>query len=297
MKDKLRSLLSLSSAERKGALALVVIIAIITGIQAYMTFHSVGDTNINDTLWNHELADFEKQLTLRTGDPQVIDQPGGVSEEYDVPELFRFDPNSVSAVDMKRLGFNSRQIRTLINYRLRGGRFYKSEDLNKIYGMSSALLERLAPYICIPGSVKEEYHLSAGISSVEILDINLADSSEFERLKGIGPVLSARIIRYRSLLGGFYDSQQLKEVYGLEDSVLALVSRHLNADTSALIRLNPNMATEQELARHPYIGKYTAKGIIKYRTKVQTIKSVEELVINGLVTEEEFEKIKHYLRL
>jgi hypothetical protein len=101
MKDKLRSLLSLSSAERKGALALVVIIGMITCIQAYMTFHSSGDTNFNDTLWNQELADFEKHLILRTGNPPETDRPGGLAEEYDVPELFRFDPNSVSAVDMK----------------------------------------------------------------------------------------------------------------------------------------------------------------------------------------------------
>lgn len=275
----------------------MVLIAIITGIQAYMTFHPAEKVHITDTLWNQELADFEKHLTLRNGDLPESDRPGGLAEEYEVTELFQFDPNSVSAVDMKRLGFTSRQIRTTINYRLKGGRFYKSEDLNKIYGLSRALYERLAPYISIPVPVKKEYHPATGISSVEILDINLADTSEFEQLKGIGPVLSERIIRYRSLLGGFYDTQQLEEVYGLEDSVVASLSRYLTADTSVLIRLNLNMATEKELARHPYFGKYKAKGIIKYRTKVQTIKSIEELVINGLLTEEEFEKMRHYLGL
>jgi DNA uptake protein ComE-like DNA-binding protein len=161
--------------------------------------------------------------------------------------------------------------------------------------MSPELFNRLAPYINIPVTAKAEHRREIVSYTIDILDINHADSTEFERFKGIGPVLSQRIIKYRSLLGGFYETQQLKEVYGMEDSVVASVSRYLTADTSAIKRLNLNTATEQELAMQPYIGRYLAKGILKYRTKVQTIKSAEELVINGLVTEEEYKRLKHYL--
>ena len=51
---------------------------------------------------------------------------------------------------------------------------------------------------------------------------------------------------------------------------------------AALIKLNLNTAAEKELARHPYIGKYAAAGIIRYRTEVSGIKNMNELKINGI---------------
>ncbi len=38
---------------------------------------------------------------------------------------------------------------------------------------------------------------------VQIIELNSSDSASLETLPGIGPVLSARIIKYRNLLGGF----------------------------------------------------------------------------------------------
>ena len=47
-------------------------------------------------------------------------------------------------------------------------------------------------------------------------EINAADTLNFRTLKGIGEVLSSRIVKYRKLLGGFYSTHQLTEVYGVE---------------------------------------------------------------------------------
>lgn len=47
------------------------------------------------------------------------------------------------------------------------------------------------------------------------IDLNQADSSQLKLLKGIGSVLSKRIIKYRDRLGGFVGIEQLLEVWGL----------------------------------------------------------------------------------
>ncbi|NDF99641.1 MAG: helix-hairpin-helix domain-containing protein, partial [Chitinophagia bacterium] len=55
------------------------------------------------------------------------------------------------------------------------------------------------------------------------MSLNESDSVSLEKLPGIGPVLASRIIRYREKLGGFYHRSQLREVYGIDDSLYAFL--------------------------------------------------------------------------
>jgi competence ComEA-like helix-hairpin-helix protein len=50
----------------------------------------------------------------------------------------------------------------------------------------------------------------------QAIDINTADSAAWVALNGIGPGFAKRIMTYREKLGGFYQVDQLKEVYGLD---------------------------------------------------------------------------------
>ncbi|NSW93088.1 MAG: helix-hairpin-helix domain-containing protein, partial [Bacteroidales bacterium] len=79
-------------------------------------------------------------------------------------------------------------------------------------------------------------------SPEHLLDINSSDSAQLEALPGIGPVLSARIIKYRNLLGGFTAVDQLKEVYGLPEETFNLISKRLYADTLKIRKININKA-------------------------------------------------------
>jgi DNA uptake protein ComE-like DNA-binding protein len=251
----------------------------------------------NEVLLLKELHSFEQEIAAQND--SFIVPPVFQEESVKPGELFLFDPNSASTGDLRRLGMNDRLIRTLLNYRLHGGRFHQKEDLNKLYGMSPGLYEQLAPYISIRESLisKTESKLSKRIIPIVPVDINKADSAALEKLHGIGPILSRRIIRYRSLLGGFYDTGQLNEVYGLTDSLISEIKVRFYADTTTIIRLNLNLASESELARHPYIGKYTARGIVRYRSKVQRINGINELKLNGLIPTENLEKLKKYLTI
>ena len=42
-----------------------------------------------------------------------------------------------------------------------------------------------------------------------VVELNSADSTTLRRVPGIGPVFASRIVRFRSLLGGFYTVSQL----------------------------------------------------------------------------------------
>jgi len=298
MKEFLRNFFSFSSLERKGVLVLIIIILIIFAINFYLAHHKPENDYREDVALVSELQEFEQQLMLLKKDESKPASAISYEPAF-AHELFYFDPNQVSSFDLRRLGLNDRVIRNLLKYRKKGGKFYRKDDLKKIYGLSPFHYERLAHYIRITDmtDAQAEKIKVTQFTGSDSVNINLADTADFERLTGIGPVLARRIIRYRELLGGFYTIQQLKEVYGISDSLLFSISTNVYADTTMIKKLNLNLAAENDLAKHPYIGKHTARGIVKYRSGVSHIKSLEELKSNGLIMTKELERLKKYLMI
>lgn len=127
------------------------------------------------------------------------------------------------------------------------------------------------------------------------LELNSADTADLQRLWGIGPVYAARIVRYRNLLGGFVDIQQLREVYGLADSVFRRIAPQLSVDTSRIRRLDLNTASYGQLLRHPYLDKHQVAAILRLREKQGAFLSTDDLHRIPIIEQETFNKIIPYL--
>jgi DNA uptake protein ComE-like DNA-binding protein len=128
-----------------------------------------------------------------------------------------------------------------------------------------------------------------------LINLNEADSAQLEALPGIGERLSARIIKYRDRLGGFHDVAQLKEVYGLQDSVLVLLATRLFVPAGGLIKkLDVNKCSYADFRRHPYMGHAFAKSLVAFRQTHGEIKTVDELYQLVAVKKEEIERMKPY---
>ena len=298
MKENLRDLFTFSAGERKGAIVLIIILLLVIGSNMLVVLRRPAIPKENPSEW---MNDTSLPIDLISSDHLSDIQVPEYMPIQDVVsrDKFPFDPNTVSGEDLLRLGFSPKICRIILNYRARGGRFDTPEDLQKIYGITQAQYKEIASFIRISPTSS-----TSGTSTYSVtgedegrLEINQADSSMFEKLPGIGPVLARRIIRYRTMLGGFYSTYQIREVYGISDSLYYQIRNRLAADTSALVKINLNTATEKELAHHPYIGKFSASGIILYRSKVSGIKNISELKVNGIFSDEVFEKIKNYLSL
>lgn len=128
-----------------------------------------------------------------------------------------------------------------------------------------------------------------------ILDLNTCDSASLVALPGIGPVLSARIIKYRRLLGGFASVNQLREVYGLSPETFDLISGMVKADSLAVKKININSAEYRQLLRMPYLDKTEVAAILKYRELKGRIGGMNELIENKLIGAEKAGKILPYL--
>jgi competence ComEA-like helix-hairpin-helix protein len=127
------------------------------------------------------------------------------------------------------------------------------------------------------------------------VNINAADSAQWERLPGIGPSFARRIVRYRNRLGGFHSVQQVSEVYGLADSVFKKIQPFLRLGDVSLRKLSLNDTDEKSFALHPYINTNLARLIIRYRSAHGPFRQVETLRALALVDDSIYRKIEKYL--
>jgi competence ComEA-like helix-hairpin-helix protein len=255
--------------------------------------------------FEREILAFQKSLKAKDGKPKRIgvkNHPGGSTSRA---ELFTFDPNEITFKECKMLGMSGKQANTLLNYRKAGGSFIYKEDLQKIYGITGKLYSTLEPFIKLPSrnEIFAKKTNPAGVSNTfpeplkeEKLSINInsADYHELIKLHGIGDVLANRIIKYRDLLGGFHDVDQIVEVFGITAKTYGLIEGNIHAE-GKLSRLNINSAAYKDLLRHPYLTKYEVKGILRMRKLNGKIDSVEMLSANNILPDSVYAKIYPYL--
>lgn len=225
------------------------------------------------------------------------------------PEYFPFDPNTLKTEDGKRLGLSEYQVTMIQNYVSKGGKFYKKEDFARIYSISEDDFQRLLPYIDIPtseskkkseeGKVLENKAQSRSTKQLDQkalrIELNQSDSIELQLLKGIGPVFASRIIRFRDLLGGFYDKEQLLKVYGMDEERYQSIQEYVFADENLIQRININKADYQQLSKHPFITSKQANVIVQFREQHGHYTKPDDLLKIAIINEDFLRKIVPYL--
>ena len=177
--------------------------------------------------------------------------------------LFTFDPNTIDSANAILLGIPVKQVNTLIHYREKGGRFYKKEDILKLYGLDPVIAHQLIPFIELKSTenlskwgryttknkgnnYKSNYDdahkyktnnykennygpwikMKKGSASWTI-DINEAGAIEWHDKTKLPMNIVHQIINYKNHLGGFTHPLQLKKVYGLADTAFQNLRPHL----------------------------------------------------------------------
>lgn len=228
--------------------------------------------------------------------------------------LYTFDPNLISREDFIEMGLPERIASNIVNYRNAGGSFRSREDLLRIYSIDDELYSKLESYIDLPtrdelNKIRLEKINSERISKDTIrrspskpawadvmLDINKADSLEWQQIRGIGEVFSRRIISYRDLLGGYYSSAQLLEVYGMDSVRYEQIKPHIFvSDTLKLRKININSADFVTLIRHPYLERNHVNSIIRMRERHGPYLSTDDILRSDLIDDSLYKKIVPYL--
>ena len=213
---------------------------------------------------------------------------------------FQFDPNTIDENGWHKLGLPDKIIKTIINYRSKGGCFRSAEDIRKIWGLKKEDADVLIPYISIAAKQTNNKFNNTYTSkpyekaAPSIIEINTASVDDFKRLPGVGNT-AYKIVKYREKLGGFINLNQIKETYGLSDSVYTAMQPYLKFAPTDIQKININSATDFDLGKHPYISNDIAKAIAIYRKQHGNYTKIEDVRKIVFINQTMFQKFAPYI--
>ncbi len=302
MKRILKDYLTFSKKERMAVIILLLVIVACIAMP-YLYRPKPGPPLINQALVDFiAKANTASQKDSTVPEPATLLYDAKSTTEVIHHNLFAFDPNTVSAEGWARLGVNERTIRTILNYRNKGGRFRQPDDIRKIWGISKEEADRLLPFVRIaetPGNIFSFGKKQEKISNRKpaLIDINTATVEEWAALPGVGEALANRITRYRERIGGFVASDQLKKTYGISDSLYRVISPYLRTEQATVPKLDLNTVSAYDLKMRTGIADALARAIVVYRQQYGAYTSVADLKKIVFLPDSVFQRLAKYVKV
>lgn len=210
--DSLRKWFSFSKGER---VAIITILALILLLILACLFRPSRKSLSDESLHNLDSLLALRRAAIEQQQQQQAEKPQEVAELHPFP----FNPNTLTEEEWLQMGLTDRQVRNIMNYKSKGGKFYSKNDLGKLYTISEEEFAQLEPFIVLPEVARGKSTKSASQSGVStgsttiaaaptekkpipIVDLNTVDSTTLVELPQIGPYTAVRIIEFREKLGG-----------------------------------------------------------------------------------------------
>jgi DNA uptake protein ComE-like DNA-binding protein len=245
------------------------------------------------SLSDASLHDLDSLLALRQAaielqQQQQTEKPQAVTELHPFP----FNPNTITEEEWLQMGFTDRQVRSIMNYKAKGGRFYSKSDVEKLYAISEEEYAQLEPFIVLPEvargntakptAKKHESQTSDDKpkpekKAIPVVDLNTVDSTTLVELPRMGGYMASRIIAFRDKMGGFVEVGQLLDVKGLDSTRFAAMRPYLLIGDTETRRIDVNRADFKTLVGHPYLSYEQVKRIFRQRETRGMIKNWAQL--------------------
>ena len=180
-----------------------------------------------------------------------------------------FNPNYINYERGFRLGMSPEEVDRLLEFRTQDKYVNSAAEFQKITGISDSLLHSMSPYFKFP----EWTQLSNRVESREKpvlkkVDLNKATYNDLVALKGIGDYFANAVLNEREKLGGFVSVEQLQYIKGLRPEAVTLLKQStFIKNKPAIVKVNINTASREELIQIPYITSYIAREIVVLRSK------------------------------
>lgn len=209
-----------------------------------------------------------------------------------------FNPNDFSTSQWMDLGLTEKQAASIGRFREKGGRFYKKEDLQKMYVISEEFYEIIEPYLVFEKVEKQMWAKPSSANTIATsskIDINKADSIQLVSLKGITPKMVQKMLAVRKTFGGYHSLEQIKDLYGFYESNYYQLSEMAFVGAVEIKTLNINYCTFKELLQVPGLDYESVKKIIHHREHNGSFQKTEDLVTLNLAEPDLYAKIAPYL--
>ncbi len=195
----------------------------------------------------------------------------------------------------------------IIKYREKNGHFMSLDELAKVSGIgeNKITLFRESFTVKIPDNKKIEQRENTQTAPSKI-DLNSADISTLQTVKGIGENFAQKIIDYREENNGFKSPDDLLKISGVGqkkiDKIIDFITigkfkKQKIEFLETIQKINLNESSYNELRRIPGITPKVGKAIVKFRDKsgffnrISDLKKVDGIDLNLYV------KIKKYFYL
>jgi len=293
-----------SKTEQRGIVVLCVILLLLIGFYLCMSRFYQTEKEVCLLTGNPEIDSFLQQQQRYSDSVFASRKTYSLENNYEkkgrqVFTPFHFCPDTMKINDWQGLGFSEKQASQIAKFQSKGGKFFKKEDLQKMYCVSAETYSILEPYIHIASAAEKKYEKQEYPNSTEKytykLELNEADSADLLLITGIGSTVASRIVSYRTRLGGFIHIDQLKEIKYIDEERFAKIEPYLYVNVANIQKINVNEADFVRLVKHPYIDEYLAKTIVNQRNKTGKYASLEEMKKKLLIPDELYKKIVPYL--
>lgn len=204
------------------------------------------------------------------------------------------DPNDLEDYRGYVLGIPFNALDSLYSFRSKGGRLLGMDQFKKITGLEDSTCQRLTPFFRFP-----KYNApDAPSGNTFSRDLNTATADQLQSVRGIGPVLSKRIVRFREALGGFRIASQIEDVYGLSpETARRVITAFPLRSIPSLERIDLNRASAEELSRILYLNHKMARDIVDFRNRIGAYVHLDQLNHVESLPADKIDRIALYLRL
>jgi len=217
-----------------------------------------------------------------------------------IPLNFKLNINDADIQSLTILSVPAFIARRWVKYLENGGSFKRVGDVKKLYGMSEPIYINMSKYLYIKEVKKKQrkpFLKEDRAFRCKTIDINEADSAQWESLYGIGPYLAKRIITFRESLCGFVSVEQVKETYGLRDSVFQSIKTCLTLEKNLKPCISINYTSQEGLSKHPYVRYKLAKAIYLYRENNGLFQHIDDLKKLPMVSDSIYVKLLPYITI
>lgn len=164
------------------------------------------------------------------------------------PSAAPLDVNQVTSAELQLLpGISASVAQQIVEHREHHGPIARIEDLRQVRGIGPQTFDQLRAHLYVRAALeppskprstpwqKPQPTALPGSAAPELIDVNVSDARELQKLPGIGPKMAQRILDERALRGPFRTPEDLRRVAGIGPKTLEKLRPLVTTSQPALV--------------------------------------------------------------
>lgn len=222
--------------------------------------------------------------------------------------FFRYNPKYIREYQWIKFGLSSEKAKSIVKYFDTLRVYFHIYQLFEPNILDSSDIAKVIPYLKVyppktftfnrkKRSTFDNIENKKAIDKPKIYGINTIHYYRLLALLENDTTMTKRVLNYKRKLGGYIDTNQIKDVYGINKMQLKIILKNTIIDTINIKKININTSDYKTLIKHPYLDKIKVKSILNFRRvnlKFETLEILQNL--EGF-TQKDYNKVIKYLEL